>query len=148
MTKTEQRKIAIKAQAKLKKLTALPKEKRCSDTCRGWDVFHQGDGLEIQTCDDCWQNFKGAARLTDDEATCMPEALKALLDEAHEVVRQYNEECGENEPTVLADELSVWQRSFGIPGLPGLTEEERQDLEEELEAAHVYMTKNHPAGVH
>jgi len=148
MTKAEQMKIAAKAKAKLAQLDALPKEERCSDTCRGWDVFTQDDGLEIQTCDECcnhcWpegdQGVRNPDRLTDDEAACLPEAIEALIKEAVDNAEKYNRENPEfARPLNLAEDLSRWQRSLGIPDLPGLTDEEREELEEELAEAKARM---------
>lgn len=148
MTKTEQRKIAIKAQAKLKAHT-----ERCADKCPGWAVFQATEGFEIQACDECWSGIKGVARLTDDEAACMPAALKALEQEVGAYCAEYDKSAGISPRAFYGfyecvDELSVWMRSFGIPGVPGLSGDEADALHEELELARANMSQYHPAGVH
>jgi hypothetical protein len=142
MTK-DQRAIVIRARFKLRKHTD-----RCSNTCRGWDVFHTGAGFEIETCDDCWSGIKAPHRLTDDEAAFLPEAIEALKAEVHAYAKMHDRQVGVKMPVVLAHELTVWQRSLGVPGLPGLTKEEREELDEELARARIYMDQHHPAGVH
>lgn len=141
MTK-EQRAIVIRARTKLRKHT-----ERCSNTCKGWDVFHTGSGFEIETCDDCWIGVEGSDRLNDDEAAFLPEAIEALKAEVIRHARAHDKKLGSIMPVNFSHELTVWQRSLGVPGLPGLTQEERDDLEEELEAARVRMEQYQPEGV-
>jgi hypothetical protein len=142
MTKA-QRAIVIRARYKLRNHT-----ERCSKTCKGWDVFHTGSGFEIETCDDCWHGIEGPERLTDDEAAFLPEAIEALKAEVTAYAKLHDRKLGAIMPVRLEHELTVWQRSLGVPGLPGLTAEEREELDEELERARAYMDQHHPAGVH
>lgn len=148
MTTKEQRKIAIKAKSKLRAHTA-----RCADKCPGWAVFQADAGFEIQACDECWSGVKGPQRLTDDEAACLPEALESLKKEVAAYCRESDKACGISQRGKYGlyecvEEISVWMRSLGIPGVPGLSGEEADDLQEELEKARAYMDQHHPAGVH
>jgi hypothetical protein len=58
-------------------------------------------------------------KLTDDEASALPEARALLLQEYKH--------------------LSPWQRSLGFPDLPKLTKAEEKQLAKELEAGRRYM---------
>ncbi len=81
MTKN-QRALVIAARAKLRKLTY-----RCDDSCPGWGVFDTNRGFMIQSCDACWfeqPNRLDARRLTDEEASALPEALAALAETLRE----------------------------------------------------------------
>ena len=114
MTFTDQRKLSIIARNKLRKLT-----EHCDEACPGWAVFETNRGGEIQACDDCWHGVTD--RLTDDEASALPEARALLLEEY--------------------THLSPWQRSLGFPDLPKLTEAEEVQLARELAAGRRYMAK-------
>lgn len=57
-----------------------PAFERCSDDCRGWDVFDNEEGLGVQACDECNSEAKRAGLPTtmDSEVRHLPEAAAEL----------------------------------------------------------------------
>lgn len=74
-----------KTVAEVRQILAGPTPKnarKCSDDCKGWDVFDTERGLEIEACDDCNRLRAPALRLSDDDVAQLPEAQKALREAA------------------------------------------------------------------
>ena len=142
MTKA-QRVIVIRARAKMLKHKARCTDETGNAPCPGWAVFLVSEGFEIETCDECWHEVKGPDRLTDDEAAFLPEAIERLKEVVVQYAKEHDAQLKIDMPVLLEHELSVWQRSLGVPGLPGLTEEERAELDEELADARVAMSGVH-----
>ncbi len=59
------------------KADSLPDSERCQEGCPGWFVADYGYGLEIESCDECWDGV--ADPLLDDEAELLPEAQNELV---------------------------------------------------------------------
>jgi hypothetical protein len=58
------------------KIAQLLAERRCHTDCPTWCVSDTPNGLEIQSCNACWQGAPDP--LTDDEAALLPEAQARL----------------------------------------------------------------------
>lgn len=67
------------------KIAQLPVEQRCHAECPTWCISDTPRGLEIQSCNACWQDAPDP--LTDDEAGLLSEARAALAARENEPLR-------------------------------------------------------------
>lgn len=101
-----------------KRLRSRSARNRCHARCRGWFVSDSSTyGLEIEACDDCNSMQPASKRVTDADVDLLPEARRALYQQAGRVTLTLSGEEWDRLRVMLgapsedyAEEFSVKQR--------------------------------------